>query len=425
MGNNRWIVKISFIALCFISLLVASCGLSLIHPQATTIVSTNTNIMSSNTPFAFVSTAETSSVQLPTTSPIETQKVDNEPRFIALLGEQTSPIFDRSLVFSPDGLILAQAYDNIKLWDVNSHKLIRELEYPASENPKATYYASKALFSPDGTLIAVSVTDYGTHLGSPNGRLLMWDVTTGELKQDWEQKYAIMSAYDGFVPEPRIYNIPVNAMTFFPSSTKLAYANGNRIEIKDAYSGEDVTGWSLGDKMYASEISIREDEAFLYILMKWDKDLTFPALYRVKFVAQIWHPSTKTLRHEVKFEEVYPEHANMWLVGQNLIYEDTIKSSLSLFDFSRENNKDLPYRIGRKFFNADANLMFVAHEKGDNVGIEIWNTDTWRNIHTFYPSFIDEWVNVRAVAFSPDNALLAMDYRGQVSLWDIRPSIQP
>lgn len=333
-----------------------------------------------------------------------------------------------SLVFSPDGLILVQADLSVKLWDVSSLKLIREMEYPDYGNTKAKNYATNVLFSPDGSLIAVSITNDSTHLGEPNGHLLVWDIITGELKQDWDQTYATMYTYNRYSPDPTIYNIPVDAMAFYPSSTKLVYANGNRIEIKDASSGEEITSWSLGKKMYASEMSIREDGEFLYILMKWYKNLTFPVLYRMKFVAQIWHPNSKSLRQETKFEEVYPSNAYMWLVGQNLIYEDITIPSFDAFDFSLENKKELPYRIGEKYFNIDGSLMLVFRNisyNEDKVSIEIWNTQTWRNIHTFYPNIEDYWFYARDFAFNSDNSLLAMYYDGQLSLWNIRPSIQP
>lgn len=421
-------VKYSLSFCWLIFLLTVSCGLNSTIPISDTITPTKVEITKPRDIPSSTSISINSPTQTPTFSVTDTPSTSNEPGFIGLFGEEQSSIFASSLVFSPDGLILVQADLSVKLWDVNSHTLIRELKYPNSENPKGTYYATKALFSHDGSLIAVSITDYLTHVGKPSGRLLVWDVATGELKQDWEQRYAVMSAHDGYSSELRIYNIPVNAMVFFPSSMNLVYANGNRIEVKNAYSGEDVSSWSLGEKMYATDISIREDGTFLYILMKWDKDLTFPALYRTKFVSQIWHPASKSLRYETKFEEVYPTHANMWLVGENLIYEDKIKPSINTFTFSLENKKELPYRIGQKYFNTDASLMFVARDivsHEDKVSIEIWDTSTWRNIHIFYPSFVDDWIYINDVAFSPDDSLLAMDYHGQVSLWDIHLINQP
>ena len=357
-----------------------------------------------------------------THAPATIPEAGNDPRLIAIFGDENQEWFGH-LAFSPNGLILAQAISSVKLWDINTHKLIREIKFPYAGQ------ANKILFSPDGNLLAVNISDHHYSWGGgQDARLLVWDVLTGELLQDWVQKHATMSTYDGFQTQPIVYSILTDAMVFFPSSTKLAYANGNRIEIKDASTGEEISSWSLGDKMYASEISIRDDGEFLYLLMKWDKDLNFPALYRMKFVAQIWHPATKSLRHEIKFEEVYPTHANMWLVGQNLIYEDKIKSTLSAYAFSLETRKELPFRIGEKYFNADASSMFVIRDiriDGNKEGFEIWNTDTWRNINISKPSFIENLISISDVVFSPDNSFLAIDFDGRISLWNIRPSTQP
>ncbi len=354
--------------------------------------------------------------------PTVTPQVSNDPRIIAIFGDENQEWFGR-LAFSPSGLILAQAISSVKLWDINTHELIREIKFPYAGQ------ANKILFSPDGNLLAVNISDHHYSWGGgQDARLLVWDVSTGKLMQDWVQEHATMSTYDGFQTQPIVYSILTDAMVFFPSSTKLAYSNGNRIEIKDASTGEEIISWSLGDKMYASEISIRADGEFLYLLMKWDKDLNFPALYRMKFVAQIWHPATKSLRHEIKFEEVYPTHANMWLVGQNLIYEDKIKSTLSAYAFSLETRKELPFRIGEKYFNIDASSMFVIRDirnDENKEGFEIWNTDTWRNIYISKPPFIENLYSVSDVAFSPDNSFLAIDFDGRISLWNIRPTIQP
>lgn len=368
-------------------------------------------------------TPETSLPTLsPTILPTVTPRAINEPRYIVSLAKQERTI-SSSLVFSPDGLILAQADASVKLWDVGTHKLIRELKYPYAEK----LYATNALFSPDGRFIVVSVTDYLMHVETSNGHLLVWNVATGELQQDWIQELAVMSAYDGFQPERRVYNIPVDAMAFFPASTKLAYANGNRIEIRDIQKGGETPGWSLGDTMYASEISFRGDGEFLYILMRWYKDLNFPALYRYKFTAQIWHPATKSLQRVIKFEEVYPGKEDVWLVGEYLLHQDTIKPALEVLDLSSDEQRDFPYRIGSKFFNEDASLMLVFRsirvDENKEV-LELWKTDTWRNIYTFSPNFGDEWYFLSNIVFSPDNSLLAIEYDGQVSLWDIH-SAQP
>jgi WD40 repeat protein len=415
-------VKTSLLTLCLISIFISSCGTSPTILQSSTSAPTKIKESTPSATFTPIPTETILPTLSPTSFPTITPHAINEPGFIISLEKQERTI-SSSLVFSPDGSILAQANSSVKLWDISNHKLIRELKYPYSEK----YYATKALFSPDGSFLVVSITDYLMHLEKPNSHLLVWDVATGELQQEWVQEYAVMSAYDGFGGEPRVYTIPVDAMAFFPASTKLAYANGNRIEIKDVQKGGESTGWSLGDTMYASDLSIRDDSKFLYVLMRWYKDLTFPALYRYKFTAQIWHPATKGLRREIKLEEVYPGKEDVWLVGEYLLHQDTVKPAFEALDLSTDEKRDFPYRIGVKYFNEDASLMLVTRltrVDEDKESLELWNTDTWRNIYTFKPDFIDEWYFLGNIVFSPDNSLLAIEYDGQVSLWDIR-SVQP
>lgn len=425
MGNNsRHILTGLLITICLVSILITSCTSSPIIPSTFATIPTSTEL---STPSATVLSIPTSGVlptsaELPITLTATTLGKIDEPRFLIFLGDRKSTS-GGDLVFSPDGLIIAQADTSLKLWNVNTHKLIKELNYQNYNK----FYATRTLFSPDGNLVAVSITIHPTNLGSTNVHLLIWDVYTGELKQDWEQENAIMSAYNE-LSDLIIYNIPVDAMTFFPSSTKLAYASGNRIEVKDAISGEKITSWSLGDKMYASDMTTTGDGEFLYILMKWYKDRISPSKYYWKFKAQTWHPATKSIRQEINYEDVDISNASMWLIGQALLYEDKNQSSLYAYDFLQDKRKEFPYRIGWKYFNADANLMFVIRYVGvdeNKQGIEIWNTDTWRNLYTFRPSFIDNWFLLSDVAFSPENSLMAIDYDGQISLWNIRPSIQP
>ena len=392
------------------------------NSDARVVISTNSPIPTNTEKPTEIFTSEPVITNTATHTPTSPPEVSNDPRLIAVFGDENQEWFGR-LAFSPNGIILAQAISSVKLWDVNTHELIREIKFPYAGQ------ANKILFSPDGSLLAVNISEHHYSWGgSQDARLLVWDVVTGELIQDWEQEHATMSTYNGFDSEPTVYRILTDAMVFFPSSTNLAYANGNRVEIKDARTGEEIISWSLGDKMYASEMSIRGDGEFLYILMKWYKDLTFPSLYRWKFRVEIWHPTTKSFRNEIKIEEVHPSNADMWLVGQYVLYEDKIKPSLDALDLSHDKKIDFPYRIGKKYFNADASLMVVIRDIGvdeNEEGFEIWNTDTWRNIYISKPSSFEYWFSLSDVAFSLDNSMLAMDYDGRILLWNIRPTIQP
>ena len=58
--------------------------------------------------------------------------------------------------------------------------------------------------------------------------------------------------------------------------------------------------------------------------------------------------------------------------------------------------------------------------------IELWNTETWQNLYTFVPDFEKDWLySMTGLAFSSDNTMLAIAHNDQLSLWNIRPVVQP
>ncbi len=357
----------------------------------------------------------------PVIPPSVTPLPANQPALISIMGNRTNKRESR-IAFSPDGLILAQANSSVKLWDVNTYELIRILSIPHKGE------STNILFSPDGNYLAVSIPNEDMGAVS-TGHLLVWNVATGELVQDWVQEPAIMSTYNGYNPEPSVYTIPVDAMVFFPSSTRLAYANGNNIEIKDVQGIEESRSWSLGDKMYASDLGISSDSKDLYIFMRWFKHITFPSLWKWRFRVEIWDTDTGSFLKEIKFEEIDIDDADKWLVGQYLVQRDNINYKLDALDLSTDINQSLPYRLGIKYFNEDASFMLVVHAgyliDDSDESVEIWNTDNWRNPYSFKPDFMEYLALIDDVVLSPDKTILAIDYDGKISLWDTSLLAQP
>lgn len=405
----------SLLLLICVSILSVSCG------KLSADTATQISIATEKPTAIVISTPKPTTTKIPdptsTAIPTSTQTI-NEPGMLAMFGDESHTWYSR-LAFSPDGLILAQGNSSVKLWDVKTHQLIRELKFPYKGE------ATNILFNADGSLLAVNVSDEIFTDVAPDSHLLIWDIATGELKQDWLQEYATMSTYNGYNPEPTIYKISVNAMAFFPSSNRLVYASGNKIEIRDVLGTGESVEWSLGDKMYASEIGIRGDSEFLYILMKWYKNITFPALYRWRFKVEIWHPDTKSFRKEIKFEEVDPLNASKWLVGEYLLQEDYVKNTLEALNLSTNETKEFPFRVGRRYFNSDASLMLVVRDDYPKVILEVWDTDTWRNPYTFTPKFINNSLMVADGVFNPDRTILAVDSDGVISLWDVSSLKKP
>lgn len=412
-----------------ISLVLSSCGLNQAVPPEVTATPTEMET-STSTPGATLTpsltalpiatitpfpTTQATTTELPKVLPTNTPRADNEPVLIASFGK-TDPLVHSKIVFNPDGIIIAQAASSVKLWDVRTHELIRELEYPYSEKIQP----EKILFSPDSSLLAVSLSDHSNSYSDPIGHLLVWEVSSGDLLQDWTQECAIM-----IDPNHGPYHIPVYAMAFLPNSTKLAYANGNNIEIKDVREESEMVVVSLGTEMFASEISIRYDAEFMYVLMDWYFDNPFSVFNGWRSRIQIWHMNTLTLRRELKYPKNDFHYESMYLVGVNALHENEENATIEVQNLTTDKMGNYPYRKGLKYYNSDTSLMVCFRDGSyyeDGYAIEIWNTDNWRNIFTFKPSFLKygNYYYLSDIAISPENTILAMYYKGEVYLWDIR-----
>lgn len=81
---------------------------------------------------------------------------------------------------------------------------------------------------------------------------------------------------------------------------------------------------------------------------------------------------------------------------------------------------------GREFYNADGDLMACARIVDNKQAIELWNTQNQQVIYTFIPDFEKDWLySLYGIAFSPDNTILAIAHNDQISLWNLRPVVQP
>jgi hypothetical protein len=96
-------------------------------------------------------------------------------------------------------------------------------------------------------------------------------------------------------------------------------------------------------------------------------------------------------------ESKYPENSTtgLELLGKRLIRVDYEKATSQIRILETEEVQDLPFRKGWPFYNSDGSLMVYArllHFDENEQAIELWRTDTQRNIYTFLPDFGTDWI---------------------------------
>ncbi len=356
-------------------------------------------------------------------APIASPRPSNQPGLVVTLGEPD--LSNRGVpVFSPDGKVIAFAASKISFWDLATFQLIRELNIPYSNR----CVRSKAVYSPDGRFFAVSIPFCWGSDPEPkesDGHVLVWDLLTGQLIREWHQDSAVMPPSS---TRSGLYYPSVAAVAFVPDSTKIAFANGNTIEFRDVVDDRERDVIRLGTKMFASDISFSSDGRLIFVFMDWWKDQDFPSLYSEQYKVQVWDVSRHILLREIRYPEGWAS-MSFDLQGPLLFQESRTKGTAQVLNLQTGAVRDLPYRTGWSYVNADMSYVLYARLFGYDDGgqtVELWNTDTWRQLYSFLPDFGSEWIySLDHIVFSPDSRLLAIDHQGQVSLWDIAPFTRP
>lgn len=323
--------------------------------------------------------------------------------------------------FSPNGKIVALAGAVIRLWDVNSHKLIRELKNPYG----GKCFVRDAQFSPDSNLFAVTLGSCGIITNSDDfiGHLLVWDINTGNLIREWEQEFAKMPPSNVNFGD---YTISVNAMAFLPDSSGIGFASGNSLEIGYIFRDKTPDVLELGQEMYASQISISPDSKLIYVLMDWIKTNDSPESWSEQYKLQVWDVTSRTMIRENKYPESWST-LDLSLLDTLLVEKDYKKKSSQVTDLKTDEVKSMPYCSGLlEFYNVDASLMTCAKIIDDNQVVEIWNTNSQEKVYTFTPDFEKDLVHsITGMAFNPGSTMLAIAHNDQISLWRIQTEVQP
>lgn len=349
---------------------------------------------------------------MPPTLTATASTVPIHPGLIATLSTQPEkPNCDTLVAFSPDGKHVVHVCGALKVWNVATHQLEIELPFPHS----SMCALGSAAFSPDGRYFALSVSSCWSE-ESDSGHLMVWDVDAWKQLGEWDLEYAHMVD-----PAQLPYVLPVSAFAFLPDSRRIVYANANRVSVLDLSATDFSQSLELGDAMYATELGVSSDGEQLFVLMRWDKTNDFPSNYATLYRLQEWSLSRKSLVQQTEFPIVKPADRPLSLHGTWLMQTDARAGTYTANDLVSGEVKDLPYRLGWRYLSDDGLWMACMRYLGyDDQAIEIWRTDSWRNVDTFRPNFAPNWYYPPVfLAFNPAGDILAIAHEGQLTLWGI------
>lgn len=354
----------------------------------------------------------------PTQSPTLSDKL---PRSLVTLGKADHYIPSGQPAFSPGNQFIVLARDWVGIWDAVTYDLIFEFDIPYDN-----YFAADIAFSSEADFIAVSFICWPTYSECSihhETHLMIWELNSGNLVHDWTLPRAYMTSHN------HDYFISVYGLSFKPESNLLAYSNGNTVELKDVTNDNDPVVLDLGEEMYASEISYSDDGRYLIVLMEWDQWIGFPSEWASKFRVQVWDTAFNLLRRDIDYPEAGWFDEDMSLTGSYLAHSDKVSAAFTVTDLITEDTTLFPYRKGLRFVSPDRNLVAFArfgfgYEDGEK-GIELWNSDTWREIYHFAPNYVTNafFRGDISLVIAPDNSLMLIAHNGQLSLWDIRSDV--
>lgn len=342
------------------------------------------------------------------------------PGLIAVLGETVkgSQCWGKS-AFSPDGQRVALACTSVRIWDVATGALISTIENPYGKGCDVV----DAAFSPDSQLFVANVSWCWSGT-STEGHLVVWDVATGEMAQDVPHDHARLVD-----PKQDPYVLPVGAMMFLPGSSRLAYADANGIVIRDLAGSSPPVFIDLGPDMFASELYVSADGRWLYVFMDWEKTNDFPSNYTSVYRAQVWDLATLKKIRQQDYPVVRPNEKPMELIGTWVVQDDAEAGTTQATDLLTGATHGWPFRRGWRYASPDGRTILWFRYFGyrpAEQGVEVWDTDTWRQIDRIAPDLGEEWYwPYRDVAFGPDPALIGIVFEDHLALWRLQTAPEP
>lgn len=411
------------------ALVLAACGLSPASPTPLGAVPRPlpTMLSSSDTPPATASTRpiETATESAGTVAPpvlatATLASLPKAPGLVAVLGETVkgSQCLGEA-AFSPDGRRVALTCVIVRIWDVDTGALTSTMDNPYGKGCNV----AETAFSPDSRLFVANIAWCWTG-ADPRGHVVVWDATTGELVQDvpYDQGHLVD-------PKQEPYALSAGAMMFIPGSSRLAYADGNGISIRDLADATPPVRLDLGPDMYASELYVSSDGKWLYAFMDWEKTNDFPSNYTTVYRAQVWDLATLKKIRQQDYPVVKPFEEPTELIGTWVVQDDPEAGTTLATDLLTGATHGWPFRRGWRYASPDGQMVLLFRYYDylpAEQGVEVWATDTWRQLGRFKPDWGDEWYRPHLdVAFGPDPALIGIVFEDHLALWRLQATPGP
>ena len=289
-------------------------------------------------------------------------------RELALLTGHTTAV--RSMVFSPDGTVLACASDDrtIKLWNILS-----------KESAATLMLGGIAMaFSPNGTTLAS---------GSDDNAVKLWDVATGQN----------IATFEG-------HTHAINSMAFSPDGTTLASGSfDNAVKLWDVATGQNIATFeghtdAINSVAFSPNGTTLASGSHDSLVKLWD-------ITRKRNIATYrhvgrfgWSPSVNSVWFSSDGTILSTALSNGTVMLQNVatgIYMTTLEGLPDIFAFSPNGT--------------------TRASVSDDGTISLWDTET-QNVSVLARAYMP-WVY--SIAFSPNGKILASSDEGAVRLWDI------
>jgi WD40 repeat protein len=280
--------------------------------------------------------------------------------------------------FNPDGtMVFYAAEQRLVLWDVTTGEVIHEFATDAEVVGGHTDTIRCVAFGPDGTQVASAGDD---------GLLIIWDVATGAVVRQF-------TAGDG-----------INSISFNPDGTMLlAGSDDDLIILWDVTTGTEVRRYTGHDGAVNSVIFSADGE---FILSGSDDD-----------TARLWDVTTGAVIQEFIGHDgdvtsvVFHEGGDYIITGSD---DNTVRRwNVETAELNRtyEGHDDDVNRIA---LSPDGETMVSASDDGSVIWWRIGNGDV-------LDTFTEHTDTVLDVAFSPEgDYLLSTAEDGTARLWDIK-----